>query len=321
MSTKFSRALLVLPLLCLLAAPAFAKKKKPKPPEPTTEERNEIRKLMMRVVRGRHPAKRSEASTKLAAYGPKATMAVPQLVNGLKDADSNAACAAAYALGKVGEFSKPAVKGLTKALTSGRSPELRAAAAEGLGLIGPNAVGAVPALIKSVAAKDNADLRAKAAEALGRIDGGEKARKRSLPALRGALGDSEQQVKLCAAIALVSLGEQGPELVSALAAAVRKSGRAIVEVRQSACEALGKLGPVAKDAVGALAEAAREETRVNKALPYSDQRKAQHEAMRRAAVVALGAIGGDEAKSALERAQNVPCLEEAAKAALAKLGG
>ena len=316
-------ALLLALLGLTLAAPSPAlgkdpkkKKEKEEIPEPSDEERLEIRQLMGRVGRARHPAKRSQAATQLAAFGPKAAMAVPQLAHVLNDRDANAACAAAFALGKVGTHSKPAVKALLRALSSGKSPELKRAAAEGLGLIGPNAAGAGPALVKALGSKDP-DLRAKAAEALGLL--GEKVVKKASKPLRGALSDEETSVRLNAAIALVRLGESGEELVKTLAAAVRKSGRAIVGVRQAACEALGTLGKKAEAAVEALAGAAAEATTINKALPYAEQRKKQHEAMRQAAVDALGEIGGDQARASLERLADVPCLSAAVERAQRKL--
>ncbi len=276
-------ALLLALLGLTLAAPSPAlgkdpkkKKEKEEIPEPSDEERLEIRQLMGRVGRARHPAKRSQAGT----------------------------------------HSKPAVKALLRALSSGKSPELKRAAAEGLGLIGPNAAGAGPALVKALGSKDP-DLRAKAAEALGLL--GEKVVKKASKPLRGALSDEETSVRLNAAIALVRLGESGEELVKTLAAAVRKSGRAIVGVRQAACEALGTLGKKAEAAVEALAGAAAEATTINKALPYAEQRKKQHEAMRQAAVDALGEIGGDQARASLERLADVPCLSAAVERAQRKL--
>ena len=64
---------------------ASAKDKGPKKPEPTPEQRTEIRQLMRRAVGGRHEARRSEAATKLGRMGPVAEMAVPSLVQALKE--------------------------------------------------------------------------------------------------------------------------------------------------------------------------------------------------------------------------------------------
>jgi HEAT repeat protein len=314
-----SRAILLALLLVLpsVVAAKGKKPKKPKPPKLTPEERTEIRKLMMRVVRGRHPARRSSAATSLAKLGPKASMAVPSLVNALKDRDTNVGCSAAFALGKVGVTSKPAVKGLLLALNSGRSVDIHKAAAEALGMIGEFAQSAIPSLIKRLQKAKDGDLRAKAAAALGFL--GEKAAKHGVGPLRKALEDEEKQVRLSAAISLVRLGESGPKLVKLLEGAVRKSGRAIVQTRQAACECLGKLGSKAKDAVPVLAQAAAEKPKINTALPYAERRLEQHTSFRRAAVHALGEIGGEDAVAALQRASEVASLAEVAKKALAKL--
>ena len=62
------RAPLPLALVLALAGltPAEAKKKKLKKPQPTAQERHRIRRLMVRLLRARHEAKRAEAATKLA---------------------------------------------------------------------------------------------------------------------------------------------------------------------------------------------------------------------------------------------------------------
>ena len=317
MTQPLIHVLLLLTLLCVPTL-GLAKEKKPKAPEPSISERAEIRKLMVRLGRARHEAKRSEAATQLSKFGPKAEMSVPALAQALKDRDSNVACAAAFALGKVGVYSKAAVTGLMKALSGGSRPELKQAAAEGLGLIGPNAQAAIPALLKALESGE-VDLRSKAARALGLI--GPKAATRGVPALRKVLEDSEKGPRLAAAIALIQLGEKSPDLAKVLAGAVSRSGGAIVQTRQAACEALATLGPPAKPALSVLIAAVREAPEINKTLPYAAQRLEQHESFRRAAILALGEIGDEEARPALERAAKVSSLEEAAKAALAKLKG
>lgn len=311
---KARSALLVLTALTLLPAGARAQAERP---QPTDEERQEIRELAGRVTGGRHPSLRSGAAGSLAAFGPKAELAVPALVTALSDRDSSVSSAAAIALGKVGLHSKEAVAGLTRALTRGREPAVKTAAAEGLGLIGPNAASATPQLVDALGSEDG-DLRREAASALGYL--GAKA-KPAVPRLLPLLQDGEARVRLCAAISATRLEDRSPELVGVLAAGVPKASGTPIELRQRVCDALGLLGPGAASAVPVLIEALGERHVVNPAIPYATERQAAHDAMRRAAATALGEIGDPAAVEPLERAAEVSALEEAARAALAKLGG
>lgn len=322
MSLAPPRALAALALSALLACPLWGDEKKPKPPKPpkpTPSERTEIRQLMGQLGRGRHEAKRSQAAAALGKFGPTADMAIPALAQALNDRDTNVGCAAADALARVGPYSKQGVEALVKTLSAGRAPELKAAAAAALGQIGPFAAKPATSPLLAALQGGDEDLRRKAAASLGLL--GEEAAKAATEPLKKALASSDSGLRLAAAMSLARFGDSDPELVKTLAAAVRKSGRAVVEIRQSACEVLELLGPKGKEAVGALSEAAGEKPEINPALPYADQRLEQHEAFRRAAVRALGAIGGEEVRPALERAAKVPSLAEEAERALAKLKG
>lgn len=309
-----------LPLALLLPTTVEAKSKRVKAPKPTASERKEIRRLMVQVGRGRHEAKRGQAATALGRYGPKAKMAIPALVNALKDWKTNVACAAAHSLGKVGVHSKPAVKGLLRALTKGRTVDVRKAAAQGLGMIGPNATAALPSLLRALE-NDDAGLRREAAQAVGKL--GPKAKKHAPARLSKLLEDPNKRVRVAAAISLIRLGDRRPELVQALIKAVKKSNRFVLPTRHAACEALGELGPAAASAVTVLAECVLEEqARVNAALPYAEQRKKQHTAFRKAAAIALGKIGpkAKAALPALEEACDEPELRAAAKRAIERIG-
>ena len=311
---------LSLALALTLGGPLLAKDKPPKKPQPTPQQRNEIRQLMRRAVSGRHEARRSEAATKLGRMGPVAEMAVPALVQALKDRDVSVGCAAANALGRVGVYSKAAIKGLASTLAKAREPLLRSAAAEGLGMIGPAALKPAGRALLGALQHEDQDLRREAAKAIGPVGEQDEAfTKRAVKALQPLLSDSEQRVRRAAALSLVRLGDASPKLVSLLKATVTQSGRAIVEERRDACLALGKLGAAARAAVPTLIAALREEPRINKAIPYAEQRRAQHDELRRAAATALGQIGDPRARPALERAKENATLAEAAGAALAKL--
>lgn len=128
----------------------------------------------------------------------------------------------------------------------------------------------VAALMKQLADPDRA-ARAKAARALGRADDA-----RVPPALKAALEDKEETVRIAAAAALARLKAPDARVVDVLAAGLRSPGW---YDRWEACLALGAIGPRAEAAVPALVKAARD-----RALDIS------HEAVR-----ALGAVGpGDE---------------------------
>jgi len=95
--------------------------------------------------------------------------------------------------------------------------------------------------------------RARAARALGRLDGD-----RAAAALREALEDEAEPVRLAAAAALVEQGRTGEVLVTVLGACLRSDDW---YTRWQACLALGRMGPAARSATPALADAALDEHR------------------------------------------------------------
>jgi HEAT repeat protein len=307
-------------LVTALAPPALGRDKPGKDddaPRPTEDELKEIRQLMRRVVRGPHPSLRSEAATALGNYGRKAEVAIPALVTALKDRDVSVSSTAAVALGKVGGESRDAVRALVEALE--RDPSLAMSAAEALGRIGVKAAPALPALLKALG-HEEADLRREAALALGHL--GPEAEKQAPTPLRARLDDAEPRVRLAAALSLTRLNVGADDRVlTVLTQAVPKGGRMVIELRQAACEALTVHGPRATGAVSALLECLRERPDVNPAIPYADQRLEQHNALRRAAATALGAIGDAQALPGLRDAASNPALQEAAEAAIARLEG
>lgn len=308
-------------LLCLLLAGlalAQDRKDKAEKPQPTDQERNEIRELMGKVGRGRHPALKAKAAVELGDFGPKAEMAVPALTQAMKDKDVSVGSSAAVSLGRVGLYSKEAVAALIDALAN-RPIQVKISAAEGLGIIGPFAAPAAIKPLLGALSDADADLRRESAAALGKL--GDKAREPATKPLEGLLGDGEKRVRVAVAIALARLGSTNAQLAPILAGAVPKDAGLAIEVRKDACEAAGLLGAAGKPAVEALCNALREQPDVNPALPYAAERKAQHDAFRRAAATALGAIGDQAAASALESAAEVDVLREAAAAALTKLKG
>lgn len=326
MTHRILAALACAGLLLLPLGPVAAKDKPAKgkaketedKPKPTADELKEIRALAARVGRGRHPALKGKAITELGRYGPKAEAAVPALAAAMKDRDVSVASSAAAALGKVGRYSKEAVKALTEAVSKGRDVHIRTAAAEGLGRIGPLALPAASTLVAALT-DEEPDLRREAALALGHL--GPEAEKLAVTPLEGRL-DDEPRIRIAAAISLARLGRGGEaRVVEVLRAAVPEGSRLPIEVRHEACEALSLVGPAARAALTALIGVVREQARIHPALPYQEQRLEQHHALRRAAVKALGALGDPEALPALRDAEEEPALTEAARAAIAQLEG
>ena len=90
-------------------------------------------------------------------------------------------------------------------------------------------------------------IRAGAAQALAAFD------QRAVPALTGALGDSEYKVRVSAAEALVKIGP-GPVVPSMIEALKSPD----VATRANAAVVLGAFGPPAKPAVPALARALKD---------------------------------------------------------------
>ena len=122
------------------------------------------------------------------AFGAAGAPAVPLLIQALGDSDRAVRCAAAEALGKLGD--PQAVPPLIQAL--GDSDwDVRCAAAEALGAIGDPQ--AVPALIQALG-DDWYDVRRAAAWALGDLGDPQ-----AVPPLIQALGDSDWAVRRAAA--------------------------------------------------------------------------------------------------------------------------
>ena len=86
-------------------------------------------------------------------------LAVPALIDALRDTDAGVRKAAANALGKVDPDVKLAVPALTDALKD-KAPPVRQAAASALGLIGPDAKDAIPILRETQKDSDRAVSRA-----------------------------------------------------------------------------------------------------------------------------------------------------------------
>ncbi len=197
--------------------------------------------------------------------------AVPALIDVLTGPNTGMRACAAMHLGKIGPAAKAAVPALVRSLRAEQPvPEdaeaaaLRYWAVIALGGIGPAAREAVPAL-NSLLDSDDWEL-VKALDRIGappvtkltelylRGDGcfslarlGPKARG-AVPAIRKALNDRRPEVRVEAAMAMISIDPPAPEAVRVLTAAL-ESGQ---EEAYNAPDALGRLGPAAGSALPVL---------------------------------------------------------------------
>lgn len=140
---------------------------------------------------------RKVAAAALAAIGPKAEAAAPELVGALRDEDLRVQAQAANALVQIGA---PAVPSLVAILEEPRSAS-RVSALYVLGQIGPGASGAVQILGRTLKERDPLIVRL-AAVALGHI--GPDARD-ALPLLTDLLQADHADLRISAALALARI--------------------------------------------------------------------------------------------------------------------
>jgi HEAT repeat protein len=148
------------------------------------------------------------AARALKAFPPaKAIGAVPGLARLVCDPDLSVRMAAAETLELFGPLAKDAVPALAQAIVTGDA-EPRVAAMVALAATGPeNAKAAVPQLVDALTHPD-ARVRKAAAETLGKI--GPPARA-AIPALRRALGDEDNDVRVNASDAILSILQPAPK--------------------------------------------------------------------------------------------------------------
>jgi HEAT repeat protein len=146
-------------------------------------------------------AVRRDAALALGRMGPKASAAVPLLIEALRDMDRDTHLAAASALGDIGPAASTAVPHLGRAVKDG-DVAVRRTAAYALGRIGPAAKAAVPDLIEALKDKDEY-TRSSAAQALGRIG---PVALTVIPGLIAALRDKSFDVRRDASYALAEIG-------------------------------------------------------------------------------------------------------------------
>jgi HEAT repeat protein len=187
---------------------------------------------------------RNEARCALGPDGPYAKVAIPALINALKDRGRLFASEAAQTLA---DYGPSVVPRLLHALKRPEAP-VRAGVALALGYVTPKAIEAIPSLIDTM--KDSApEVRAAAAWSLSNI--GRPAHK-AIPALISALQDRHAEVREAVALALREMGRKSKPALPALILALKDESE---RVRRWSAEALGHIGPDARVSVPALIDA------------------------------------------------------------------
>lgn len=145
---------------------------------------------------------RWSAARAIGNIGPReAPFAVPNLAKLLSDENNNVRLAALATLEAMGRIAAPAAPALSQAALHGDA-ETRVASITVLGELGPQAGAvAIPALIDSLTATD-ARVRRAAAAVLGSYG---SAAATALPALRRAIGDDDQEVRMNASEAILNI--------------------------------------------------------------------------------------------------------------------
>ena len=186
----------------------------------------------IKILRHRDPRARQKAVDALVQYGDEIVPAVIEVLQDRKLGGSR--LSAARTLAALGPGAEEAVPELIEAMKESDWPD-RDGAAEALGQIRRQLDKTVPALIEVMAGDDDERVRAKAAQALGRIrpDGGE-----AIAALAAALEDPDVNVQAEAAEALEKIGPNARAAVPALEKAARTEDFILKQAAQEALKAI-----------------------------------------------------------------------------------
>jgi HEAT repeat protein len=178
---------------------------------------------------------RRAAAKELSESGKDAKPAVKALAKRLKDKDLYVRRYSAQALGNIGPDAREAIPALSAALNDDK-PQVRQAAVQALARLGS---AAVPALTRAMRT-GTGDIQEQAVAALG------KAGKAGLPALRELIASPKMDAGLRrrGIEAVVALGSEGHDAVTALVTAFKDAkarGRDARLMRLDAAAALGRL--------------------------------------------------------------------------------
>jgi len=177
---------------------------------------------------------RADAADAVGHLGPAASVAIPSLVEMLKDTDLTVRAKAAAALWSMGPAARSAVPSLQNALED-PGPDVRMNAAGALGEIGPKAADAAPDLARVLRQDTNANVRACSAVALAKIRSNDD---ESIGALTQALDDRDNNVRIKAAYALADFGGSAKNAAPALE---RTKKRATGALKGASAYALKKI--------------------------------------------------------------------------------
>lgn len=222
-------------------------------------------------LKSKDPKKRAKAAQRLATFGNRARVAVPELIKMLKEEDAVCRSMAQDALAKIGA---PDSKEISLLITSlkDKMRDVRAYAAQALGLMGHAAHSAGPELVAALKDSD-ATVRRNAALALGKVGFDDKTK--AFEALKPLLEDSDQAVRVASAEALTTVTVLGASDLPLLQEFLKHRD---VEVKIVAASTLGRMGQTAKPALKDLTQAVKENVDQN---------------FRRAAIRTLARFGPD----------------------------
>jgi HEAT repeat protein len=262
----------------------------------------------VKYLRNKNPKVRAKAAQRLAAFGPAAKAAIPELIHLLKDPEQLNRALAQEALSKIGAPDSKQIPLLTKCL---KDPvrEVRAYSAGALGKLERSAHSAAGALVTTLKDADPT-VRRQAAWALGKV--GYDKKKEAFADLQPLLHDSDHDVRVAAAEALttvcpldtsdlpflqellkhedvdartvaaralVRLGAQAKAALPAVIAAVKENYDR--NFRRAALRMIGQFGPDAKDAVPVLLDVMKDEDlRPNAAAVFIKMGRAARDAVK-----------------------------------------
>lgn len=185
------------------------------------------------------PPHRRQALGVLAAIGPAAKPALPELTKALTDPDEACATEAAVAVAEIGPGAADAVPELEKLLADGAAAGVRYSAAYALGRIGPPAKAALPRLLE-LTASDDAIMTTLAVWSALKIDPADAALvDKAVPLLRTALKGDRDMVRLEAAVALGDIGKAAGSAIPLLELVAEED--AVPAVRDAAAAAVAKI--------------------------------------------------------------------------------
>jgi HEAT repeat protein len=208
--------------------------------------------LLETIRADRDPVIRVFAITAIGHAGDRATDAIPDLIDMLKErpggSPADPSAAAMGVLAAIGPAARPT---LIAALDS-KEARTRAAAAGLLGGMGPVPPPALDALERLLKDPDRT-VRVQAAAALWKLD---KRTKTTLPVLIEAVAGGDSLLRGTVIEALAAMGPEAAPAVPALATVLRDEHHL---TRRAAAAALGRIGPAAREALPALRAALQDE--------------------------------------------------------------